>query len=126
MSEAAKSSVLRVLVAEDESLIALLLEDMLAELGYECVGPASTLDDALLLAKQGEIEAAILDVDLRGQKTYPVADLLTERGIPVMFATGYDIGDLEDRFTGIPVLQKPFAKSEVGRVLASVIGYRGS
>ena len=79
----------RVLVVEDEILIGMLLEDMLGELGYAIAATASRVDEAAALARDGEFDAAILDVNLNGQDVYPVADILAARGIPFVFATGY-------------------------------------
>lgn len=99
---------LRVLVVEDDALLALALEINLAELGCEIVGMASSLRDALPLAREAAIDGAILDVNLAGEKVYPVADALAARNIPFLFATGYGIAGLRDCDRARPVLQKPY------------------
>ncbi|HEX2554744.1 MAG TPA: response regulator [Microvirga sp.] len=98
----------RVLFVEDEAMVSMLIEDMLLDLGVEVVGPAAKLEEALHLARSADIEAALLDINIGGQFTYPVADILAERGIPVIFATGYGSSALPDRFRGTPTLHKPF------------------
>ncbi|MEA2874135.1 MAG: hypothetical protein QOH67_4111 [Hyphomicrobiales bacterium] len=97
----------RVMVVEDEALVALVLADQLAELGLSVVGPCSTVAEAKAVADKGDFEAAILDVNLGGELVYPVADLLTSRGIPFVFVTGYGRESIDRRFAGTPVLEKP-------------------
>lgn len=103
----------RVLVVEDEMTIALLIEDTLLELGAEVVGPASRLDAALRLAGEGSIDAAILDVNIRGGNSYPVADILVERGIPFVFCSGYSDWALEERHRDRPRLAKPYSAEDL-------------
>ena len=103
----------RILVVEDEAMVAMLLEDMLADIGLETIGPVGRLSEAVDAARTGAFEAAILDVNLAGQETYPVADVLIERGIPFVFATGYGVGGLRDAYRDRPVLQKPFQQSDL-------------
>lgn len=98
----------RVLVVEDEMLVAMLLEEMLADLGFEVVGPAMRLERALKMAQEENFDLAILDVNLANEQSFPVARLLRERGIPFIFATGYGSRGLEKEFDGSVVLQKPF------------------
>lgn len=97
----------RVLLVEDESLVAMLGEDMLLELGC-MVDVAMRLDQGLALARTGDFDLAVLDVNLGKSCSYPIADLLTERGIPFIFATGYGSAGIEPPYRGIPVLQKPY------------------
>jgi len=111
---------LRVLVVEDEMMVSMLIEDMLAELGCEVVGPASRLEDATELAKKAEPDCAVLDVNLGGQPIFPLADLLRERGVPFAFATGYGDAGLRDVDRGTPVLQKPFREGDLARVLGDL------
>jgi CheY-like chemotaxis protein len=107
----------RILVVEDEAIVAMLLEDMLAELGYEVVGPVTRLDRALVLARDAPIDAAVLDVNLNGRDTYAVADALSARAIPFVFATGYGAKELAERFRGTPITQKPFHRDDLERAL---------
>ena len=111
---------LRILIVEDEMLVAMNIEDMLLELGHEVAGLASRLGPALALASESRFDAAMLDVNLAGEPSFPVADLLIERRIPFLFATGYGRQGLEQRFRGCPILQKPFRSAELGAALAAL------
>jgi DNA-binding response OmpR family regulator len=99
---------LRILIVEDEMLIALTIEDVVRDGGGEIVGPVGTLEKALKFAKEGEFDAAILDVTVRGGKVFPVAELLLGRGIPFAFASGYGDWALPDELRDKPRLMKPF------------------
>ena len=99
----------RVLVVEDEAIIAMLVEDMVLEFGSEVVGPVAKLDDALELARFAELDAAILDINVGGSVVFPVADILSERGIPFIFATGYGARGLPPRYQDSQTLPKPFS-----------------
>jgi CheY-like chemotaxis protein len=98
----------RVLLVEDESLIAMLLEDMLADLGCDVAAIASELAEAVALARTETIDLAIIDINLGGVAAYPVAQALRERGIPFAFVTGYGAADSDPAHRDVPVLQKPF------------------
>ena len=112
----------RVLVVEDEMMIAMLVEDMLAELGCAVVGPAHALDAALDLARtEAQIDAALLDVNLAGQPVFAVADALREKGVPAIFSTGYGDAALRDVDRGAPVLQKPFRAGDLARALTEAL-----
>ncbi|HEX5379226.1 MAG TPA: response regulator, partial [Phenylobacterium sp.] len=97
---------LRVLVVEDEMMVSMLIEDMLEDLGCTVVGPASRLDEAMVLAREADLDCAVLDVNLGGQSIFPVADLLRAKGAPFAFATGYGDAGLREVDRGSPVLQK--------------------
>ena len=112
---------LRVLVVEDEALIAFLLEDLLAELGCRVVGPAARLGAALALARDEDLDCAILDVNIGGEPVHPVAEILAERGIPFIFATGYGEARGESRFGRRPVLAKPFKPEEICDALTRLL-----
>lgn len=99
---------LRVLVVEDDAMLAMALEMTLSDLGCEVVGLASCLADAVPLAREAAIDGAILDVNLAGEKVYPVADILAARQIPFVFATGYGSAGLRECDRTRPVLQKPY------------------
>ena len=108
----------RVLVVEDEMMIAMLVEDMLAELGCAVVGPAHALDAALeLAASEVGLDVALLDVNLGGKPVFPVADALRLKGVPAIFSTGYGDAGLRDSDKGAPVLQKPFRAGDLARAL---------
>jgi len=111
----------RVLVVEDEYLIRMLLEDMLAELGYDVTAAVGTIAEASKLATSGDFHAAILDVNLDGEEIYPVADILAKRGVPFVFVTGYGEGSLPDPYRGRPALQKPFQAEQLKTILADLI-----
>lgn len=113
----------RILVVEDEMMIAILVEDMLNELGCSVVGPAHALDTALALARaENEIDAALLDVNLAGQPVFAVADALRLIGVPAIFATGYGGAGLRDVDHGAPVLEKPFVSGDLERALHAALG----
>ena len=100
-------------------MIAFALEDMVIELGFEVVGPAFRLTEALDLAESQEFEVAVLDVNLNEQRSFPVADLLHARGIPFLFATGYAEGGVG--WTGeAMVIAKPYSREQLARALSSL------
>jgi CheY-like chemotaxis protein len=108
---------LRVLVAEDEALIAMLVEEMLVGLGCEVVAVAARVADAMRLVNEAQFDAAVLDVNLHGQTIFPVADALTARGVPIVFATGYGSAGLPEAYALRPTVQKPFHGRELAAVL---------
>lgn len=110
---------LRVLVVEDEMTIALMIEDMLADLGHEVVDMPMRLPLALAAVERGSFDLAILDVNLDGETSYPVAKLLHERALPFIFATGYGASGLSPEFRDRPVLQKPFLRDDLEDALAA-------
>jgi len=114
----------RVLLAEDELLVAMEMEQQMRELGCVVLGPAATLDAALRLAEveAGRIDAAVLDVNLGGQRSFPLAETLSAAGIPVIFATGYS--ELPDGLVageGRALLRKPLGDGELGAALARML-----
>jgi two-component sensor histidine kinase len=111
----------RVLVVEDEVMVAWTLEDMLAELGCTVVGPAARVDQALAMIEAEAVDAVVLDVNLNGEKSYPVADALAARGVPFVFSTGYNKNNLHPGYLGFPMLQKPFERSQLGDALTKLL-----
>ncbi|MDO9706717.1 PAS domain S-box protein [Paracraurococcus lichenis] len=115
----------RVLVVEDEALLAMELDGLLRALGCEVVGPARSLEEALGLAVGTEVlDAAVLDVNLgRGERSFPVVDVLTTRGIPYLFATGYaSAGSLEGRDSAaVAVLRKPYARETLAQAVEAAL-----
>ena len=109
----------RVLVCEDEAVVALLLEDMLEDIGCQLVGSAASLEEAKRLAQSTEADAAILDVNLSGQEIFPVAESLEARRIPLIFATGYGPSGLPERWRGAPILGKPFVIGDLQAALGA-------
>jgi CheY-like chemotaxis protein len=110
----------RILVVEDEALVSLLIEEVMLDCGVEMVGPATKLDQALDLARNGQVDAAVLDINLAGVLTYPVADILRERGIPFVFASGYGAAGIPPRFQDAPNLPKPLNLDAFARILRSL------
>jgi DNA-binding NtrC family response regulator len=115
---------LKVLIVEDETLVAMLLEDMLADHGCVVAGTADRIAQAMALIKDDSlvIEAAILDVNLGGEASFPLAEILAAKGVPFVFATGYGVGGLPEAWRDRPTLQKPFSLDEVARMLRQAIG----
>ena len=113
----------RVLIVEDEIVVALFLEDLLAEFGYEVAGIVSHLDDAM--ARPNDYDLALLDVHLNGRNVFDFADRLAARGTPFVFATGYGARGIPDRHCARPVLQKPFRPDELKRALEEVVAEEG-
>lgn len=107
----------RILVVEDEFMIAMLLEDFLAELDCVVAGVAAKPADALRLIGSIEIDAAVLDVNLDGVDSFGIAAALGERQIPFIFATGYGDSRLTPEFAGRPVVQKPYRLDELSQAL---------
>ena len=115
------STLPRVLVVEDEYLIRMLLEDMLADLGYEIAGAVGSIAEASKHAADAEFDVAILDVNLDGEEVFPVAEILAQRGLPFVFVTGYGEGSLPDSYRGRPALQKPFQAEQLRTTLAGLL-----
>ncbi len=107
----------RVLVVEDELMIRLLLQDMLDDLGHTLAGEAGRIDEALTLARQGEFDVAILDVNLNGQPISPVVEILVARGLPFVFATGYGQRGVPEAYRHTPTLQKPFQADALAQAI---------
>ena len=112
----------RVLIVEDEMMVAMLVEDILTDLGCELAGLATHLDEAVRLAGEEDIDFAMLDVNLGGKPSYSVAEILKRRGIPFVFATGYGERGLDPAFAGSPTLQKPFQHEDIERVITQHLG----
>lgn len=111
---------LKILLVEDEILVALVLEDSIEGLGHEIVATAGTVQHALDIVKQKRLDLAILDVNVAGQHVFPVADLLAERGIPFCFATGYGKRGLKAPYQDCPVLMKPFTERQLAEMIARI------
>jgi CheY-like chemotaxis protein len=111
-----------VLVVEDEMMIAMLIEDMLDELGCKLVGQAASVPRALELIGNESIEVAILDLNLDGKDTYAIADALQRKNVPFIFATGYGSAGLRQEYGNRPVLQKPFQQKDLEMALTEALG----
>jgi CheY-like chemotaxis protein len=115
----------RVLIVEDEAIVAMLIEDIIEEIGCSIVGPAAHVTQALAVLAADEIDGAVLDVNLAGEWSYPIADALAARGVPYVFVTGYGQAGLDAAYRDHPVVQKPFTRATLERALESVMGKAG-
>jgi two-component SAPR family response regulator len=109
---------LKVLVVEDESLVALDIETMLEEMGCTVVASVPRLVKALELASRLDLDLAVLDINLAGEVVYPLAFRLAERGIPFLFSTGYSTADLPPELRDRPILRKPVMLASLKRAVA--------
>jgi len=107
----------RVLVVEDEMLVLIMIEDMLADLGCQLVTSAATVDKALALISAQVFDVALLDVNLNGKDSHPVAEALSARGVPFVYSTGNTGQSLRDGYSDRPVLKKPFKYEELAAIL---------
>ena len=111
----------RILVVEDEILILMMIEDMLADLGCKSVSSATKNEQAIALVKEQVFDAAMLDMNLNGKISQDVADALAARGVPFVYATGNSVRDTRDGFRDRPVLKKPFSHEELTKALSSLL-----
>lgn len=111
----------RVLVIEDEALVGMLLEDMLQDIGCEHVELVPRFAEGMQAAESGDFDLALLDVNLDGVSSFPIADRLISRNIPLVFATGYGSVGMDLRYAHIPTLQKPFFFSDLERVVRQAL-----
>jgi CheY-like chemotaxis protein len=107
----------RVLLVEDEAMIAMLMEDMLGELGCDVVATVGQFDEAMAAADTEAIDLAFLDVNLCGVPVYPVAEVLCARAIPFAFVTGYGSAGCDAAHADVPILQKPFQSQDLAAIL---------
>ena len=110
----------RFVVVEDEAIVAMLVEDFIVDLGGIVVATVARVADALALLDQTRPDAAVLDVNLAGQHSYPIADALGARAIPYLFVTGYGEAGLDAAYRDRPVLQKPFTCERFARALGQL------
>ena len=110
-----------VLVAEDEPMVSMLLEDLLDSAGYRVL-IAERLSDGLALVSSELIDVAILDVTLGRDDSFPIADELNQRNVPFMFASGYGMDGIPDRYRDATVLQKPYDMKAIKTVLGKLLG----
>jgi PAS domain S-box-containing protein len=107
----------RVLLVEDEALVGMMMTDFLRDIGFHVIGPFGRVAEAIDAIEREQIQAAILDINLRGELIYDLADELTGRGVPIVFVTGYGADAVDRRFADFPVLQKPVDSAALRRVL---------
>jgi two-component SAPR family response regulator len=103
------SGPLRLLILEDEILVAMYLEEILNDLGHKVISSVNRVNDAMVIARDGDIDFAVLDVNIAGTPSFPVADILRQRGIPFVFATGYGQESVTREYVGHRTLCKPYA-----------------
>jgi DNA-binding response OmpR family regulator len=111
-------SALKFMILDDEIIIALDLEYMLTDLGHRVVGTANRVDRGMEIAQNGDIDMAILDINVRGVLSFPIAEVLRDRGVPVIFASGYGQLGLIAAFRGAHILTKPFDIIGLARIVA--------
>ena len=114
----------RVLIVEDEFLVAMMLEEVVRGAGHEVVGPALDIASARSLARDAAFDAAVLDVNLGGDLTFEVAGILGARSLPYFLVTGYGLDGVPDAYRQMPVLQKPFREQDLLRLLAEALADR--
>ena len=112
----------RVLLVEDEELVAMAMAEELKAHGWTVVGPATTLDEAQeLVSRHGRLDAAILDIHLHGRWVHALAEELTHRGVPFVICTGYELVDPDGRFGSVPLIAKPIAPHRLGATLDALL-----
>ena len=111
----------KVFVVEDEALVAMMIEDILLDLGCTVVASAVRLHQAQDIAETIEVDFAVLDVNLAGQTVFPVAEILERRGIPFLFSTGYGARGLPPALADRPVLNKPYSSSQLQQAIALIL-----
>lgn len=116
-----RGSARHILLVEDEGIVGMLMRTFLEETGYDVTGPVATLNDALATARSQVFGGAVLDINLGGEPVYPLAELLSARAIPFVFATGYNGDGVDSRFAHIPTLQKPIERDTLDLALQSAM-----
>jgi DNA-binding response OmpR family regulator len=125
------ASQLRVLVVEDTVIVADEIARMARSLGHEVVGPIGALESAMTFASNldsasdSHIDIALLDVNLNGSQAFPLAELLSDRGVPIIFLTGYARESIPGSFQHLPCLEKPFGLDELERTFEAALGHAG-
>jgi CheY-like chemotaxis protein len=112
----------RILLVEDEILVAMMMKDILAEFGFSVVGPFSRVAEAMVAAVHEDFDAGIIDVNLGGEFVYPVADVLVAREIPFVFVTGYGVESIESRFADVPIIKKPVQRAVLQKMFVPTDG----
>jgi CheY-like chemotaxis protein len=120
-SLASPESRCRILIVEDDVMIRMLLEDMLVDLGYVVASSVGRIDEAIAIARDGDFDIAILDVNVGGELVYPVAEVLAARGLPFAFSTGYGERGMPEAYRDRPTLQKPFQLDGLEQALARLM-----
>jgi DNA-binding response OmpR family regulator len=116
----------RILIVEDEMMLLMLLEDIVSDLGCQSVSVAATVQQALALIDSQAFDIAMLDVNLNGEKSFPIADALGARGVPYIFVTGYGIDAFPVSYRDRPLLPKPYSFADVGNSLTRLLSHMGA
>jgi two-component SAPR family response regulator len=111
----------RILLVEDESLVSMMIEDMLVDLGCIVVGPVDSAALAAALVEHETVDCAVLDVGLSDGQVFPLAEALVARGVPFVFATGYHPGALDSRYSEVPLVEKPFEAGALEHAIMAVL-----
>lgn len=109
---------IRVLLVEDETLVALMIEDMIDDIGAMRIGTASTIDEAMMTLESAQPDIAVLDINVGGEQVFPVCERLADLGIPFVFSTGYGQHGVPEQWQASPVLQKPYTAPQLANALA--------
>ena len=112
----------KVLLVEDEAIIAMTAEDMLEELGCETVATAMTVNEALDAVEREEFDLALLDINLNGTESLPVAERLREAGRPFIFTTGYGSAGCDEAFSDVPLVTKPYQIGDLEAAIGRALG----
>ncbi|WP_439923528.1 response regulator [Nitrobacter sp. JJSN] len=110
----------RILIVEDEFLVALHLEDVLTGMGHQIVGPCTRIEVAMAVARESSIDFALLDINVAGTPSFAVADILRQRSIPFVFASGYGLEGLVDGYRNETALRKPYDLEELKVAIARI------
>jgi CheY-like chemotaxis protein len=111
----------KVLLVEDEAMVALMMSDFISELGFEVVGPYAKVSEAMAAVQADVLDAAVLDINLNGEMVYPVADALKAKKVPFVFVSGYALDGMDQRFSSVPVFQKPVEWAELRKLLVQTL-----
>jgi len=111
----------RVLIVEDEYFLADDMAQALEKLGAQVVGPVQTTDKALAVLTDEPVDAAVLDINLKGETVFPLADALRDKGVPFVFATGYDAHSVPDAYRDVPRWEKPFNPNDLATALPGIV-----
>ena len=112
----------RALIVEDEVMVAMYVEDVLTDLGCSVIGIATSLAQALDIAREAAFDFAVLDINLAGDTSFPVADVLRGRRIPFLFVSGYTSGGVAEAYRNEPRLRKPFRAPDLARAIEEITG----
>jgi PAS domain S-box-containing protein len=114
----------RLLLVEDEAIVGMFMEEVLEELGFEPTHPIASLAEAMTAAERERYDGAVLDMNLKGESVYPLAELLQTQNVPFVFVTGYGRNGIDERFAHVPVVQKPVTAEALAQVLFTRFGQR--